>query len=71
MNGHEKSDNSIVPGKRANKAPMGAAEPVEGRGLAKGNLQQPSMTCTQRRNLSMPSGLERIRLAARMQERLT
>jgi len=39
MNGHEKSDNPIVSKKPANKTGRGrpVAEPVEKRGLAKGN----------------------------------
>ncbi len=64
MNGHEKSDNPTVPEKPANKATPRAAEPVEGKGLAKGNLNQTDMSRTQRRKTDMPSGLERIRLAA-------
>ncbi len=70
MNGHEKSDNPTVPEKPANKAPPWAAEPVEGKGLTKGNLSQTDMSRTQRRKADMPSGLERIRLAA-VQVRLT
>jgi hypothetical protein len=38
MNGHGKSDSSVVPQKSPNKAGlMAAAEEAEGRGLAKGN----------------------------------
>ena len=38
MNEQGKSDNLIVPKKLPNKAPQGAAEAMEGSGLAKGNL---------------------------------
>lgn len=64
MNGHEKSDNPIVPEKPANKAAPRAAEPVEGRRLTKGNLNQTDMPRTQGRKTDMSSGLERIRQAA-------
>ena len=37
MNGHGQSDRFVVPAKLANNAQGGAAEPVEGRGSAKGN----------------------------------
>jgi hypothetical protein len=37
MYGREKSDSSIVPRKRANKAGQPVAEPVEGREGAEGN----------------------------------
>ncbi len=37
MNGHRKSDNSIVPGKWPNNARGGTAGATEGRGLTKGN----------------------------------
>ena len=37
MNAHEKSDTSVVSGKRSNKAGPSAAESVEKRGVAKGN----------------------------------
>ena len=75
MNDHEKSDNPIVPRKQANKASKSAAESVEGRRLAKGNLRQSNMP-VHSDGYRMSSGLERVRLAAsrddeRMQERLT
>jgi len=41
MNGHGKSDSSVVPQKSPNKAgPEAAAEEEEGRELAKGNPRQ-------------------------------
>jgi hypothetical protein len=39
MHGHEKSDHAIVAGKPTNKAEGSAAELVERRAEAKGNLQ--------------------------------
>ena len=40
MNEHGKSDRPTVPEKSSNKAEVKAAEGMEGRGLAKGNLSQ-------------------------------
>jgi len=71
MNGHGKSDRPIVPKKPANKAggaPL-AAERVEERGLAKGNLQQQNKVRTQSRD-ALQSKLERIRQAARRDKKL-
>ena len=62
--GREKSDPPIVPGKPANKALCEAAEPVEGRGGAKGNVHQPRRRRTRSRE-SLSPGLERVREAAR------
>ena len=61
MNEHGKSDSSVVPGKLPNKAEE-AAEAMEGRGLAKGNLIQRNAHRTQSRG-SVHSGLERVREA--------
>ncbi len=63
MNGHGKSDSPVVPGKLANKAEEGA-EAMEGRGLAKGNLNQRNTHRTQSREI-MHSGLERVREAVK------
>jgi hypothetical protein len=60
MIGHGKSDNSTVPRKPPNKAQ--AAEEVEGRELAKGNLFEQNTLRTQGRG-GVPSALERIREA--------
>ena len=49
MNGDGKSDSSIVPEKPANKATQVAAEVVEGRELAKGNLPECNTPRTDRR----------------------
>ena len=49
MNEHGKSDRPIVPGKSPNKAKVSAAEEMEGRGLAKGNLGQQNAPRTQSR----------------------
>ena len=67
MNGREKSDSSIVPVKSPNKSGAEAreAEGVEGRELAKGNLDKGDMGRTQGRNQPMPNALDRIREVAR------
>jgi group II intron reverse transcriptase/maturase len=63
MNGHGESDNSVVPKKSPNNVLRKAAEAVEGRGLAKGNLLGQNTHRTQRR-ASVPSARERVRQAA-------
>ena len=67
MHEHDESDSLVVPGKQANKAAQAAAEPVEGRGLAKGNLREHDASRTQRRS-NAPSALERIREVARREK---
>lgn len=71
-NGHGKSDRPIVPQKPPNKAPPGAAEGVEGRGLAKGNPHEQNALRTQGR-ASAHQALVRVRQAARKdrKQRLT
>ena len=64
MNDHRKSDRPTVPGKSLNKAERSAAEEMEGRGLAKGNLREQNASRTQRRSDAL-SALERVRQAAR------
>ena len=64
MNEHGKSDRPIVPGKSPNKAGVLAAEEMEGRGLAKGNLSQQNASRTQSRS-DAPSALEQVRQAAK------
>ena len=64
MNEHGKSDRLIVPGKSPNKASTPAAEEMEGRGLAKGNLGQQNAPRTQCR-ISAPSELAQIRQTAK------
>ena len=61
MNEHGKSDSPVVPEKWPNKAEQ-AAEAMEERGLAKGNLIQRNAHRTQGRG-SVHSGLERVREA--------
>jgi hypothetical protein len=72
MNEQGKSDNLIVPKKLPNKAPQGAAEAMEGSGLAKGNLLGQNAHRTQYR-ASVQSALERVRQAAKgdRRQRLT
>jgi RNA-directed DNA polymerase len=78
MNELGKSDRPIVPGKSPNKAKTPAAEEMEGRGLAKGNLSQQNAPRTQSRikgvpgdrssslgSLSAPSELAQIRQTAK------
>jgi len=69
MNEHGKSDRSVVPGKSPNNAGRPAAEGMEGRGLAKGNLRQQNALRTPSRE-SAPSALERVRLAAARDKKL-
>lgn len=64
MNDRRKSDRSAVPVKSPNNAGQPAAEGMEGRDLAKGNLREQNASRTQCRS-DAPSALERIRQAAR------
>ena len=64
MNGQGKSDRPVVPTKPPNNAGASAAEVVEGRGLAKGNMDQQTANRTQCRP-DAPSALERVRQAAK------
>ena len=59
-----KSHNPIVPEKFPNKAPSGAAEGMEGRGLAKGKTLEHTTLRTQGRD-GVQRALERIREAAK------
>lgn len=70
--GAEKSDRSIVPLKRANKAGQPAAEPVEGRGWIEGNARVQSTVRTQSR-AAVSQACTRIReaIARNRNERLT
>jgi RNA-directed DNA polymerase len=63
MNDRGKSDRSIVPEKLPNKADSHAAEAAEGRGRAKGNPPKHDKRWTPSQ-VSLPIGLERVRLAA-------
>jgi len=64
MNGQGKSDRLVVPRKSPNKAGQPVAEGMEGRGLAKGNLQEQNARRTLSR-ASVRSALERVRQAAK------
>lgn len=64
MHAREKSDSPIVPGKPTNKALYEAAEPVEGRGGAKGNADQQHRRRTRSRE-SLPPRLIHVREAAK------
>ncbi|MBV9340212.1 MAG: group II intron reverse transcriptase/maturase, partial [Acidobacteria bacterium] len=63
MNGHGKSDSSVIPANSLNKAEEPAAEAREGRELAKGNSPEHNAFRTQGRE-DAPSALERVRQAA-------
>src|SRR5215469_9900054 len=64
MNERGKSDRPVVPEKSPNKVGRPAAEEMEGRGLAKGNLLEQNASRTPSRS-DAPSALERIRQAAK------
>jgi RNA-directed DNA polymerase len=69
MNGHGKSDRPAVPVKSPNNAGQPAAEEMEGKGLAKGNLRQQNAPRTPSRE-GAPSALERVRQAARRDRKM-
>src|SRR3989441_13109679 len=69
MNGQGKSDRPAVPGKSPNNARASAAEGMEGRGLAKGNLLEHNASRTPSRS-NAPSALERVRQAAKGDKKL-
>jgi len=69
MNGHGKSDRPAVPAKSPNNAGHPAAEGMEGRGLAKGNLPQQNASRTPSRT-DVRSALERVRQAARRDKKM-
>src|ERR1700758_2737851 len=68
-NGTGKSDSPTVPGKSPNNAGQPAAEGMEGKGLAKGNLPQQNASRTPSRK-DAPSELERVRQAAKKDKKL-
>jgi RNA-directed DNA polymerase len=68
-NGPGKSDSPAVPAKSSNNAGPPAAEGMEGRGLAKGNLPQQNASRIQSRSHA-PSALERVRQAAGKDKKL-
>jgi RNA-directed DNA polymerase len=69
MNEHGKSDRPTVPAKSPNNAGQPVAEETEGRGLAKGNLQQQNAPRTPSRDGAL-SALERVRQAAKRDRKL-
>jgi len=64
MNGGGESYGAIVPAKQPNEGQGGPQEVVEGRALAKENLEKSNSCRTQSRE-SEPSGLDRVREAAK------
>jgi len=69
MDDTRKSDGPIVPAKPSNKAEPSAAEGVEGRGPAEGNMGEQNAPRTQRRIEGAPSALDRVRQRARQDRR--
>ena len=69
MNEHGKSDRPVVPAKSPNNAGQPVAEGMEGRGLAKGNLQQQNALRAPNRE-GAPSALLRVRQAAERDRKL-
>lgn len=69
MNGAGKSDRPEVPEKSPNYVGQPAAEEMEGRGLAKGNLRQQNASRTPSR-ISAPSALERVRQVAKEDKKM-
>ena len=68
MHGREKSDSAIVAMKPANKAGQPAAERVERRAEAEGNMIEPRTRRTPSRE-SVPQGLDRVRQAAKVRKK--
>ena len=68
-NGPGKSDRPTVPEKSPNNAGQPAAEGMEGRGLAKGNLPQQNASRTPSREDAL-SAVERVRQAASKDKKL-
>src|SRR5215471_15153534 len=68
MHGREKSDSAILAMKPANKAGQPAAERVEQRAEAEGNMVEPRTRRTPSRE-SVPQGLDRVRQAAKVRKR--
>jgi hypothetical protein len=64
MNGNGESYSGIVPAKRSNEGQGGPQETVEGRPLTKKNTEQLNSNRTPSRG-NEPSGLERVRQAAK------
>jgi hypothetical protein len=69
MNGDGESYCGILPTKQPNKSEESPAEVVEGRPQTKENTRQPNLCRTPSRE-SRPNGLERVREAARKNEKL-
>ena len=67
MYGAGKSDRSVVPMKASNKAGKPVAETSEGRGLAKGNMDEQNASRTQSRTSAL-SALDRVRQAAKREK---
>jgi group II intron reverse transcriptase/maturase len=69
MNGRGKSDRPVIPEKSTNNVGQPAAEGMEGRGRAKGNLLQQNASRTPCRTNAL-SALERVRQAAKRDRKL-
>ena len=69
MNGGGESYDVIVPAKQPNESRGGPQEAVEGRASTKENMEEPNSCRTQSRE-SEPSGLDRVREAAKRDKKL-
>jgi RNA-directed DNA polymerase len=69
MHGSGESNSGVVPAKQPNKSETTPAEVVEGRPLTKENTQQ-SNSCRTPGRESEPSGLQRVRQAAKQDGKL-
>ena len=69
MHGGRESHSGIVPTKRSNEGRGGPKEIVEGRPLTKENAEEPNPNRTPRREIG-PSGLDRVRQAAKGDEKM-
>jgi RNA-directed DNA polymerase len=69
MNGSRESYSGVVPAKRSNEGRGGPKEIAEGRPLTKENAEEPNPCRTQSRE-SGPSGLDRVRQAAKGDKKL-
>ena len=69
MHGYGESDRGVVPAKQPNKSGQPLAEVVEGRPLAKENMDQSNQRRTRRR-VNWTSGLARVREATRKDKKI-
>jgi RNA-directed DNA polymerase len=70
MNGRGKSDGPVLPTKLPNNTAGAVAEAMEGRGPAKGNVDQQNAPRTQRRDNGAQSALDRVREVAKKDSKM-